>query len=285
MPRPSYPLFEHLTRARGRGTRAYDLEISRRVVDRHRQRRARGRRRGPGRCWSSARTTRPGRSSRATELDRLAAICAPRGIALIADEVFADYELEPGARGGAGRVARPRRRADVCARRTVEVGRPAAGQARMDCGRRARTRSSTRRSSGSNSCATPICRSRRRCSWRRRSCSTRGARRPRADRGAHRRELPALQTARRAAAPACRVLRADGGWYAVVQVPTIESEEELVVDLPDPRRRAGASRHIFSIFRASRFWSSACCRAKPRSPTASTALLAAFRLQRYGRPR
>jgi alanine-synthesizing transaminase len=33
------------------------------------------------------------------------------------------------------------------------------------------------------------------------------------------------------AAPACRVLRAEGGWYAVVQVPSFQSEEDLVVDL------------------------------------------------------
>ena len=31
--------------------------------------------------------------------------------------------------------------------------------------------------------------------------------------------------------PACRVLRAEGGWYGVVQVPTLESEEDLVVAL------------------------------------------------------
>ena len=34
-----------------------------------------------------------------------------------------------------------------------------------------------------------------------------------------------------AATPSCRVLRASGGWYAVVQVPTLRSEEELVLDL------------------------------------------------------
>ena len=33
------------------------------------------------------------------------------------------------------------------------------------------------------------------------------------------------------AAPACRVLRTEGGWYAVLQVPTFRPEEELVLDL------------------------------------------------------
>jgi len=31
--------------------------------------------------------------------------------------------------------------------------------------------------------------------------------------------------------PSCRLLRADAGWYAVLQVPTLRSEEDLVVDL------------------------------------------------------
>ena len=38
------------------------------------------------------------------ELDRLAACCAQLDVALIADEVFADYELEPGAAGRAAPV-------------------------------------------------------------------------------------------------------------------------------------------------------------------------------------
>jgi aspartate/methionine/tyrosine aminotransferase len=36
---------------------------------------------------------------------------------------------------------------------------------------------------------------------------------------------------RNAAAPACRVLRSEGGWYGVLQVPTLRPEEELVLDL------------------------------------------------------
>src|SRR5439155_26176612 len=41
----------------------------------------------------------------ASELDRLAALCMPWGIAIVADEVFAEYELEPGAAAAAGRAA------------------------------------------------------------------------------------------------------------------------------------------------------------------------------------
>jgi alanine-synthesizing transaminase len=38
-------------------------------------------------------------------------------------------------------------------------------------------------------------------------------------------------TERAASVPSTRVLPAGGGWYAVVQVPTLRSEEDLVIDL------------------------------------------------------
>ena len=34
-----------------------------------------------------------------------------------------------------------------------------------------------------------------------------------------------------AGAPSCRVLRSEGGWYAVLQVPSLEPEEDLVLRL------------------------------------------------------
>jgi hypothetical protein len=34
-----------------------------------------------------------------------------------------------------------------------------------------------------------------------------------------------------ASVPACRLLVAEGGWYAVLQVPSLQSEEDLVLDL------------------------------------------------------
>ena len=37
--------------------------------------------------------------------------------------------------------------------------------------------------------------------------------------------------ARECRVPSCRVLRSDGGWYAVMQVPSLEPEEDLVVGL------------------------------------------------------
>jgi aspartate/methionine/tyrosine aminotransferase len=105
VPRPSYPLFDHLTRLELVAPRYYDLDVQG--------------------AWSidfvsveqalTARTRAvlvvspnnpTGSFVSAAELDRLAAICAPRGIAIIADEVFADYELEPGAAARAAAASR-----------------------------------------------------------------------------------------------------------------------------------------------------------------------------------
>jgi aspartate/methionine/tyrosine aminotransferase len=95
-PRPSYPLFEHLGRLDAVRIVQYDLEyhgvwsIDIASVER---------------AWSDR--TRAvlvvtpnnptGSFVTARELDRLATICAERDAALIVDEVFADYELRPGA--------------------------------------------------------------------------------------------------------------------------------------------------------------------------------------------
>ncbi len=49
----------------------------------------------------------------------------------------------------------------------------------------------------------------------------------------------ALRTAA-ARHPAIEVLQADAGWSAVLRVPSTRSEEDLVVDLLEPRRRARA---------------------------------------------
>ena len=143
VPRPSYPLFEHLTRLDLVVPTALRPRVPRALVDRLRERRARDHAADARACSSSARTTRPARSSHATSSTRLAAICAPRGIAIIADEVFADYELEAGAVAPRGpRRSRARDVLSFSARRAVEVGRAAAGEARLDRRRRARPRSS-----------------------------------------------------------------------------------------------------------------------------------------------
>ena len=77
------------------------------------------------------------------ELERLFALCRDRGWALIADEVFADYPLDADA--PVTDIAAQAGRAVVHAGRPVEVGRPAAGEARLDGRRRSAAASATRR--------------------------------------------------------------------------------------------------------------------------------------------
>ena len=64
--------------------------------------------------------------------------------------------------------------------------------------------------------------------------------RPRANRARASRQLPYAAAQRVAGVPACRVLRSDGGWYAVLQVPSLEPEEDLVAA---PARADGVLAH------------------------------------------
>ena len=95
VPRPSYPLFDHLTRLDGVTAVPYDLEYHDRVDDRHGERRARADAadpRAPDRqpqqpdrvVRESARARAPRRTS-----------APPADVAIIADEVFIDYESSP----------------------------------------------------------------------------------------------------------------------------------------------------------------------------------------------
>src|SRR5437588_10169364 len=92
VPRPSYPLFDHLTRLDLVATRAYDLEyhgawsIDFASVERAMTPRTRA-------VLIVAPNNPTGSFVSRADLDRLAALCSARGMALVADEVFADYEL------------------------------------------------------------------------------------------------------------------------------------------------------------------------------------------------
>jgi alanine-synthesizing transaminase len=92
VPRPSYPLLDHLARLDAVGVRFYDLEYHRRwAID----------------FSSLERTFSPaaraivvvtpnnptGSRIKQPELDRLAALASTQGAAIIADEVFVDYDL------------------------------------------------------------------------------------------------------------------------------------------------------------------------------------------------
>ena len=151
VPRPSYPLFDHLTRLDLRRARPYDLEyhgawsidfasLERALTPRTR-----------AVLLVSARTTRPARSSSARR-----ARSARGDLRAARHRASSPTRCSPTTSSSRARPARAgprrgaRRRAVVRARRAVEVGRAAAGEARMDRRRRSRSRSCRRRSSGSS---------------------------------------------------------------------------------------------------------------------------------------
>src|SRR5581483_10701258 len=96
VPRPSYPLFEHLLRLDALAVRHYDLDYQGRwEIDVAGVAGAIGPRTRALLLVSPNNPT--GSIASAAEIDRLAAICAEARAALIVDEVFADYVLPAGA--------------------------------------------------------------------------------------------------------------------------------------------------------------------------------------------
>ena len=228
VPRPSYPLFEPLTALDGLVARPYDLEYHGMwSIDVASVERSVGPRTRALLVVSPNNPT--GSFISPDELDRLAAICARLGIALIADEVFADYELEAGATASA---ARPLARRDVLVfglggvSKSIGLPQVKLGWIAVAGPERIVSEALERLELVCDtylSVSTPV-------QLAAAELLERG--------GAIRRQIAARIAANHgglkalsAAAPACRVLRASGGWYAVVQVPTLRSEEELVLDI------------------------------------------------------
>ncbi len=228
VPRPSYPLFDYLTRLDLLVTRYYDLEIDGSwSIDFASVERAMTPRTRAVLLVSPNNPT--GSFISAADLDRLAAICAARNIAIVADEVFADYELAPGAAGHAGRVTR---REDVLSFAlgglSKSVGLPQVKLGWMVVG-------------GSDVLVNAalerlelVC-----DTYLGVSTPAQLAAAELLERGAIVREqirarIAANYEALRAAVagvPSCCVLPGDGGWYAVMRVPSLEPEEDLVVRL------------------------------------------------------
>ena len=228
VPRPSYPLFDHLTRLDLVVTRHYDLDVhgawsidlaglERAITPRTRA------------ILVVSPNNPTGSFVSAHELDRLAAICAARGIAIIADEVFADYELEPGAAGRAGRVTA---RGDVLwfalGGLSKSVGLPQVKLGWIAVG------GPDRLADAALERLELVC-----DTYLAVSTPVQLAAAELLDRGAAVRSqiasrvianYRALQAAV-AGAPSCRVLRSDAGWSAVLQVPSFEPEEDLVLRL------------------------------------------------------
>ena len=228
MPRPSYPLFDLLTGLDALVARRYDIEyhgawsIDVASVERAFTPQTR--------ALLVVNPNNPtGSFVSRDELDRLATRCAARDVALIADEVFADYELEPGAVSD---------RTPVLARNDVlafglgglskSIGLPqvklgwiaVAGPEPLVSEALARLELV---------CDTYL------------SVSTlvQLAAAELLEQGATvRKQIAARIVANyrvlkelAAAVPSCRVLNAAGGWSAVLQVPSVRSEEDLVLDL------------------------------------------------------
>ena len=225
VPRPSYPLFEHLTRLEGVCAIPFDLEYHARwaievlslagapantraviVVSPN----------NPTGSYVSAR-----------EVEQLSALCRDRGWALIVDEVFADYPLEADAP-----LTDIAARSDVLAFTLgglsksaglpqlklgwIVVGGPSAARAAALAGLEIIADSFL-------SVATPVQLAAADLLERAASIRTQIHERVRAN-------LATLRDAARAFT-ACEVLRTDGGWSASIRVPATRSEEQLVLDL------------------------------------------------------
>lgn len=226
VPQPSYPLFEHLTRLDSVVARSYQLEYHGRwsidlaSIERSLTRRTR--------AILVVNPNNPtGNYLSADELDRLVEIAARQQLALISDEVFADYPLHDDAS-----------RATLCHRAEVlgftmgglskSVGLPQAklGWVAVSGGDRIVDTALPRLEFACDtylSVSTPV----------------QLAAADILERGASvRRQIQTRLRANlaRAAAlvsgsPACTLLHAEGGWYGIIQVPTLAAEEELMLAL------------------------------------------------------
>ena len=227
VPRPSYPLFDHLTRLDDVRVRPYALEYHGTwSIDFDSLERAWTARTRAVLLVSPNNPT--GSFVTRGELERLAHACASRAAAIIADEVFADYELEAGARARSGRVVS---RDDVLSfslgglSKTVGLPQVKLGWIAV-AGPDALVRPALDRlefvCDTYLSVSTPV----------------QAAAAELLDRGADVRAQISRRIAGNyrqlrslTAASACTCLPSEGGWYGVLQVPSLEPEEDLVVRL------------------------------------------------------
>jgi alanine-synthesizing transaminase len=226
VPRPSYPLFEHLTALESIRAVPYDLEYHGRWdIDLDSVRRAASPRAKIVLVVSPNNPT--GSWLHAGDRAALSRLCADRRLALVGDEVFADYPLEPDPAA-----------VSVLAQSeavTVALGglSKSAGLPQLKLGwivaggpEREWTRAVAAMELIADSflsVATPV--QVAAPSLLARAASIRAA--------IHARVRRNLDAARGEAAgtPACEILPVEGGWCAVVRIPATRSEEEFVLDL------------------------------------------------------
>ncbi|OFW01378.1 MAG: hypothetical protein A3I61_18070 [Acidobacteria bacterium RIFCSPLOWO2_02_FULL_68_18] len=225
VPRPSYPLFEHLTALEGVRARPYDLVWDGRwTVDVASMMAAPA---GTRAVLVVSPNNPTGSYLSAEDLAATVELCRERGWALVVDEVFADYPLE--TRDPLTDIAA---RADVLAFSLAGLsktaGLPQLKLAWMvvggPAGARDRALAALELIADSYlSVATPV--QVAAAHLLRAGGAVRGAIQQRI-----RHNLDALRAAARGF-PACEVLRTEGGWSAVVRVPATRREEQLVLDL------------------------------------------------------
>jgi hypothetical protein len=228
VPRPSYPLFEHLTRLDAVAAVPYDLEYHGAwTVDLDSVERAFSSRTRAVLIVSPNNPT--GSFVKQEELDRIAALVARHDAAIIADEVFADYELVDGA---AGQAAQALTRGDALVfslgglSKSVGLPQVKLGWIAIGGPDAMVERALARLELACDTClsvSTPV-------QMAAAALLQRGA--------AIRRQIQSRVAtnyghlmARAGATPSCHALQAEGGWYAVVHVPSLCSEEELVLRL------------------------------------------------------
>jgi aspartate/methionine/tyrosine aminotransferase len=230
VPRPSYPLFEHLTALEGVQAHPYDLDYhghwwidAASLADAPERTRA---------VLAVSPNNPTGSYLSAEELERLAACCRERRWALVVDEVFADYPLD--AQSPLTDIAA---RTDVLtfslAGLSKTVGLPQLKLAWIVAGGPAAARDEALAAlelvaDSFLSVATPV-----------QVAAPHLLRAGGAVREAIRQRIRQNLDALRAAArgfPACEVLRTEGGWSVVVRVPATRREEALVVELVERER-------------------------------------------------
>ena len=228
VPRPSYPLFEHLTRLEGVRAKPYDLDYHGAwaidIASLVRQ-------------WSDrtkavlivSPNNPTGSFVKQDELAAIASECAARGAAIIADEVFADFDL---GKGGTKRAGVPLACPDSLVfalgglSKTVGLPQLKLGWIAVGGPDPAVAQALERLELVCDmylSVSTPV-----QLSLARLLEGAAGVRTQ-----ILRRILENDTLVRRAVSvtSGCRVLTAEGGWYAVLQVPTYCPEEELVLKL------------------------------------------------------
>jgi alanine-synthesizing transaminase len=230
IPRPSYPLFEHLTSLELVETCAYELEYHGRwSVDFASVEAAPANTRA---ILAVSPNNPTGSYLAAHEIERLTTICARRGWALIVDEVFADYSLETSAPvtdvavrspvltftlGGASKsLGLPQIKLAW-----MVVGGPDAECVDALAGLEIVADTFLSVSTPVQIAAPALLRD---------AAPVRQA--------IHDRVTANLRAVRALAreCPACDVLAAEGGWSVVIRVPSTRTEEQLVLDLLDRER-------------------------------------------------